>query len=143
MHMKDHLNTLGLKATPQRLSLLALLDEYGHMTIETLYEKLKDDNSSLSLSTVYNNLSILRDKGIVREIAVSGSKQFFEVEQYEHAHFVCKSCGEILDLPVVKSSIKKLIEAPAGVVIDDADLVFSGVCATCREKNRVKRTEKA
>ena len=139
MKIKDRLNTLGLKATPQRLSLLSLLEEHGHLTIEMMYEKLKEDSASLSLSTVYNNLSALREKGVVSEVAIAGSKQFFELEHFDHAHFVCKECGKIIDLPISKNSLKKLIEFPDGVTIDDADLVFSGVCSICRDVSVVKK----
>lgn len=139
MQMKDRLNVLGLKATPQRLALLMLLHEEGHMTIEALYERLKDGSSSLSLSTVYNNLSALREKGLVKEVAVAGSKQFFELDRHEHAHFICKECGMIVDLPISKSGLKNLIDLPKGAAVDDINLVFSGVCLECRAEDDKER----
>lgn len=143
MDIKEQLNNLGLKATPQRLSLIALLKEHGHMTIDAMYEILKDESASLSLSTVYNNLSALRDKGIVREVAVAGSKQFFELERFDHAHFICKDCGAIIDMPIVKSNAKKLVDFPDGVVVDDVDLIFTGTCTNCAKAQMQARSKLA
>ncbi|MGE4295167.1 MAG: Fur family transcriptional regulator [Campylobacterales bacterium] len=134
MAYKDILNTLGLKATPQRLSLIMLLERHGHMTIEAIYQALKEETPSLSLSTVYNNLSTLSQKGIVREVAIAGNPQMYELMRHEHAHLVCRGCGAIEDMPVDFAAVKKAVTLPAGVLLEESDLIFTGLCARCAAK---------
>ena len=53
------LKNRGLKATPQRLSVLKILDSHTHPTIDELYEEICAENPSVSLATVYKNLNML------------------------------------------------------------------------------------
>ena len=62
------LKTCGLKATPQRLCILKVLDRHEHPSIEALYEGIKEDYPSISLATVYKNLNTLLDEGVVVEV---------------------------------------------------------------------------
>lgn len=141
---KDVLNTLGLKATPQRLSLIMLLERYGHMTIEAIYQALKEETPSLSLSTVYNNLATLSEKGVVREVAIAGSRQVFELMRHEHAHLVCRSCGDISDMPVDLAAVKRAVCLPEGAVLEEGELIFSGLCPKCAAKNaKTAKSERA
>jgi Fur family transcriptional regulator, peroxide stress response regulator len=59
-----------LKATPQRISVLKELGRKTHPTMDDLYEALKKDNPSMSLATVYKNISTLKEKGVVIEVNV-------------------------------------------------------------------------
>jgi Fur family peroxide stress response transcriptional regulator len=130
-HMKEELNNRGLKATPQRLSLIELLKAHGHLSIDAIYENLKPLSPSLSLSTVYNNLAALSQKGVVREVAISGSRQVYELARHEHAHLVCTGCGDISDLPVDRAQLHAAAMLPKGAQIERSDLIFSGLCPVC------------
>ena len=131
---KDILNTLGLKATPQRLSLIVLLEQHGHMTIDAIFQAQKAQTPSLSLSTVYNNLATLTQKGVVREVAISGNPQVYELMRHEHAHLVCQSCGDISDLAVDFNAVKNALTLPKGAILEEGDLIFSGLCPKCATK---------
>ena len=128
---KEKLNSLGLKATPQRLSMIDLLMTHGHMSIDAIYDKLKGESASLSLSTVYNNLYALGEKGILREVAISGSRHVYELVKEEHAHLLCNGCGSILDLSVDLEKIQSAATLPKGAMITQSDLIFSGYCPKC------------
>ncbi|GHV05949.1 transcriptional repressor [Campylobacterota bacterium] len=131
MNYKQLLNRTNLKATPQRLRLLEILGERGHMTIDAIYQTLKVEAPMLSLSTVYNNLATLCEKQIIREVSFAGASQVYELSRGEHAHLICKHCGEILDIAADYNAIKKTLILPAGTVLLEGDLIFSGACAKC------------
>ncbi|GHS86096.1 hypothetical protein FACS1894103_7500 [Campylobacterota bacterium] len=133
MDYKSVLNARNLKATPQRLQLISLLEQRGHMTIEAIYQTLKTDAPMLSLSTVYNNLTALSRSQIVREVAFAGSAQVYELVKADHAHLICKHCGEVIDLECRYSAVKRALKLPQGVRLEQGDLIFNGVCAACAE----------
>ena len=64
----------GLKVTPQRLSVLRILDRHTHPTIDELYDEILKENPSVSLATVYKNLNTLKDEGLVVEVNIAKSK---------------------------------------------------------------------
>ena len=61
----------GLKATPQRICILKILANHKHPTMDELYEQIRKNYSTVSLATVYKNISVLIDKGIVVEVNLS------------------------------------------------------------------------
>ena len=65
----------GLKVTPQRLSVLRILDRHTHPTIDELYDEILKENPSVSLATVYKNLNTLKDEGLVVESKYRQSKR--------------------------------------------------------------------
>ena len=69
----------SLKITPQRLEILRYLDEHRtHPTVDEIYCALKEKNPSLSKTTVYNSVDVLRDNGIIQSITISGSEQRYD-----------------------------------------------------------------
>ena len=91
------LKSKELKATPQRISVLKELDKKTHPTIDDLYDSLKKENPSMSLATVYKNLAMLKEKGIVIEVNVADGKMRYDIYSKPHIHVVCSSCGAIED----------------------------------------------
>ena len=61
MNYMELLKNRGLKATPQRLSVLKILDSHTHPTIDELYDEICAENPSVSLATVYKNLNMLKN----------------------------------------------------------------------------------
>lgn len=91
------LKSKELKATPQRISVLKELDKKTHPTIDDLYDSLKKENPSMSLATVYKNLAMLKEKGVVIEVNVADGKMRYDIYSKSHIHVVCSSCGAIED----------------------------------------------
>lgn len=119
------LKTKDLKATPQRLCVLKELDKKKHPTIEHLYEALREENPSMSLATVYKNLSTLKEKGIVIEVNISDGKMRYDICTYPHIHLVCEHCGMIQDVSYDETlnSYEKELEKREKVKITKVDLV--------------------
>ena len=69
----------GLKATPQRICILKILANHKHPTMDELYEQIRKNYSTVSLATVYKNISMLIDKGIVVEVNAPNQKVKFDI----------------------------------------------------------------
>ena len=105
-----------------------------HPTAEMIYNWLKPRNPTLSLGTVYRNLNLLAEEGIIIRMP-------FPVERYDadtsrHAHFRCGVCGGVFDLEGLgyDSRLDHAAAARSGHRVERHELLFSGVCKCCGEK---------
>ena len=126
------LKTKELKATPQRIGVLKELSKKKHPTIESLYEALREENPSMSLATVYKNISTLKEKGVVVEVNVSDGKMRYDIYLHPHIHLVCKHCGFIQDVDYddALSTYQKELEIKKNIKIEKVDVIAS--VASCR-----------
>ncbi|MDR0408326.1 MAG: transcriptional repressor [Campylobacteraceae bacterium] len=97
------LKSKNLKATPQRLSVLEVLDKNGHPTMEEIYEEIKREFPSISLATVYKNINTLRESNTVIEINTQNGKTRYDIYVKPHTHIICKKCGSIRDVDFLES----------------------------------------
>ena len=111
----------------------ALCSTKEHPTADMVYQWLKPENPNLSLGTVYRNLNLLADEGIIARMP-------FPVERYDantkpHPHFRCRCCGAVsdLDLPY-DASLDKQVEAQ-GHEVDHHSVLFTGICVNCTTKH--------
>ena len=87
------------RITKQKLAILDYLKSTKtHPDAETVYKKLKLENPTLSLSTVYRNLSQMSDDGIILKLTPGGTSDHFDGDASPHHHFVCNKCGKIIDI---------------------------------------------
>lgn len=129
--LKEH----GLRfSRPRELILAYLLEENKHVSAEGLYLALKQRGENLSLSTVYLNLNVLAEAGLVREFKGTSGQAFFDSNTAPHYHVVCRETGEILDVPAptvegkpLGRFLKETIEAATGWRVDEPRLSLTGV----------------
>ena len=112
-----------------------LMDTREHPTAEMLYHWLKPENPSLSLGTVYRNLNLLADEGLITRMP-------FPIERYDantrpHSHFRCRKCGAVYDLEGVEydAALDEKVGVLNGHQVDRHDLVFSGICTHCATRH--------
>ena len=100
--MKAKLREVGLRPTRQRMALGWILFAKGdrHVTAEMLYEEANHAKVPVSLATVYNTLHQFTDVGLLRQVAVDGSKAYFDTNNTEHHHFFVEDDNDLLDIPV-------------------------------------------
>jgi Fur family peroxide stress response transcriptional regulator len=122
-----------IRATTQRLEVYkALRDENKHLTVEQIYGKIRVNNPSISLATVYSVLEILKRKGLVKEIRIEFNKSFFETRIDAHHHFLCKKCQKTFDIDMHHCRV--LTEQNVnGFQIEDFQGYFYGVCNKCKK----------
>jgi Fe2+ or Zn2+ uptake regulation protein len=122
-----------LKITPQRLAVMKYLDENRtHPTADRIYTDLKEKNPSLSKTTVYNSLDTLQNHNIIQSITISPSELRYDFKKSMHHHFLCKRCGDIIDIELECPNIKKTIDQ--GHKVEEVHGYFKGICKKCIEK---------
>ncbi|KAA0002083.1 MAG: transcriptional repressor [Thermoplasmata archaeon] len=123
----------SIKVTPQRLEILRYLDENRvHPTVDEIYSSLKKKNPSLSKTTVYNSLEILRRHGIIQSLTISGSESRYDFRNDVHHHFLCKKCGKIIDIDIKCPNIGKMLKS--GHKVEEVHGYFKGICKKCMKK---------
>src|SRR3954452_9807881 len=99
--VKAKLREVGLRPTRQRMSLGWMLFGKGdrHITAEMLYEEATRAKVPVSVATVYNTLHQFTEVGLLRQVAVDGSKSYFDTNATDHHHFFVEGDHELLDIP--------------------------------------------
>ena len=110
MEVLDILKNYKLKATPQRLSILKILKKHEHPTIDELYSQVKQEYPFISLATVYKNLNILQEQGLVVEINISNQKTCYDIYENKHMHLICSNCLSIEDIDFEKVNLNNYQE---------------------------------
>ena len=121
----DVLRQAGLRPTRQRLTLGRLLFGAGdrHVTAEQLHAEVAALGEHVSLATVYNTLHQFKRAGLVRELAIEGSKAYFDTNTSNHNHFLLESNGELMDIPGDAIRVEGLPTPPDGMKITHVDVV--------------------
>jgi Fur family transcriptional regulator, iron response regulator len=94
---KTKLRAAGLRPTRQRMALGWILFAKGdrHVTAEMLYEEASQGKVPVALATVYNTLNLFTEVGLLRQVAVDGSKSYFDTNNSEHHHFYIEDQHEL------------------------------------------------
>lgn len=96
--LKEALSTAGLKATQQRLVIYqCLMFSKNHPTAEDIFEKIRPQNPSISLGTVYKTLETLVESKLVQKVPVAENKMRYDARMDTHSHIYCTNTGEIID----------------------------------------------
>jgi len=102
-----------------------LLFESGdrHITAEQLHAEVTALGEHVSLATVYNTLHQFKRAGLVRELAIEGSKAYFDTNTSNHNHFLLETTGDLMDIPGDAIRVEGLPEPPDGMKITHVDVV--------------------
>jgi Fur family iron response transcriptional regulator len=123
--VKAMLREVGLRPTRQRMALGWILFGKGdrHISAEMLYEEATRAKVPVSLATVYNTLHQFTEVGLLRQVAVDGSKAYFDTNASNHHHFFIEGEEALLDIPDADAIVGKMPVAPAGYEIARIDVV--------------------
>lgn len=110
----------------------------SHPTVEEIFEEVHQKLPRITKATVYKNLKVLAENGLIKEVNVKGVSRF-EAKMEPHHHIICRSCGKILDFESAEliSFALKMIENQKDFVIKTAETNFYGVCKTCQRNSTV------
>ena len=128
------LKACGLKATFQRMIVLETIECDGHRSVEEIHEVLKESYPSISLATIYKNITMLQEKGILTEVPIVGRKSKYELSKSEHIHLVCTLCGGVEDHPYPPQSDEVLrpLIAKEQFALHKRDINLYGICHLCQ-----------
>ena len=123
--VKSMLRDVGLRPTRQRMALGWILFGKGdrHITAEMLYEEATKAKVPVSLATVYNTLHQFTDVGLLRQVAVDGSKTYFDTNVSQHHHFFVEGENDLLDIPNADVVVDKTPIPPEGYEVARIDVV--------------------
>ncbi|EHR61004.1 Fur family transcriptional regulator [Saccharomonospora cyanea] len=127
------LRAVSLRVTRPRLAVLAALRDHPHVDTETVIELVRADHPTVSHQAVYDVLRALTEAGLVRRIQPAGTNARYESRVGDnHHHVVCRSCGAIADVDCTVGHAPCLTASDDhGFVIDQAEVVFWGICPDC------------
>ena len=112
-----------------------VLEDHDHPSAEAVYNRLKNENSDLSLGTVYRNLNMLAENNMLKKISIPNGSDRFDGTLSEHQHLVCTKCGKVTDIYISElEKIHNSILERSGFDINCTSLAFEGVCGECRSK---------
>jgi Fur family transcriptional regulator, iron response regulator len=123
--LRDKLRRVGLRPTRQRVSLGWLLFGKGdrHITAEMLYEEATRARVPVSLATVYNTLHQFTEVGLLRQLAVDGTKAYFDTNPTEHHHFFLEDEGTLVAIPFEGVAVGDLPAPPPGMEVASVEVI--------------------
>jgi Fur family ferric uptake transcriptional regulator len=132
--VRDRLRGAGLRATAPRVAVYeALRDAGGHHGVDEIVTLVERRGECLSRMTVYNVVDDLREVSLVMCADAGPGRALYEVSDVWHHHFVCRSCGEVTDVPCLKGRKPCLMPSvPIGASVDEAQVIFRGLCQNCQ-----------
>jgi Fe2+ or Zn2+ uptake regulation protein len=114
-----------MRNTKTRKKLLAFLEkEERALTAKEIHEQL----SEIDLATIYRNLSLFVDKGLIRELRINKGESAYEINKDDHEHAICDECGKIRHIPIDKSKIKEIIGELNDFDVNDIEVTIKGHC---------------
>lgn len=116
--------------TRQRNAVLRAVNGYcGHPTAEDVYSIVRKNFPNVGLGTVYRNLNILSENGVIRKISLPNEPARFDKFTHQHEHLICIKCGAITDIKEVEL---KLQDDMTEYDIISHSIVIYGVCPDCK-----------
>ena len=105
-----------------------------HPTADQVYQQLKPTYPGLSLATVYRNIALFKEQGIIRSVGVVDGLEHFDGDTTTHTHFVCSRCGQVRDLDfALPGALLQQAQACSGGTITSFQLQFYGLCPDCKK----------
>ena len=108
-----------------------------HPSADWVYARLKPNISDLSLGTVYRNLALFKEQGLITSLGTVKGVERFDGNTDPHVHFICDICGNVDDLMEIRLP-EELTGAAAqacGGCIQSSQLIFTGRCRNCQNQN--------
>ena len=111
-----------------------LKENVVHPTAEYLYAKIQEKDPKISLATLYRNLNQLTENGIIKKIDGLENSSHYDHNTHEHYHFICTKCRRVFDIDAeVAPELIRRTEEKTDFLIENHDIVFSGICKDCRQ----------
>jgi Fur family peroxide stress response transcriptional regulator len=131
--MKGRRGGADFTLTPQRLAVMEhLKDNKEHPSAEEIYRAVRRRFPTMSFATVYNTLELLKERGMVTELALEARRKRFDPDTRPHHHLICTGCRRIVD---VHTDYMPDIGDAEGFEITGARIEFYGLCPRCMGKS--------
>lgn len=124
----------GVQVTAQRLAIMRVVAEHPHATADELGDVVRSQLGAISRQAVYDSLSVLVDKNLIRRIQPAGSAGRYESRVGDnHHHLICRVCRMMFDVDCAVGEVPCLsADDTHGFEVDEAEVIYWGRCPTCR-----------
>lgn len=125
----------GKRITSQRKLLLEILEQAdGHLDADELFRRAKLKEPHISLSTVYRNLKLFKESGMITERHFTEEHHHYEFKpKAEHHHLICLGCGQVVEFDSEQTTqIAKEIGLKHDYKVTGSDLHIEGYCPRCK-----------
>lgn len=140
----DFIRSRGMRVTPERLALLEeIYRQHGHIDAEEILAGLRSSGQKVSRATVYRNLELLVECGLVQRQRLGRNRYLYEHVHagQSHDHLACRDCGRVVEFvsPAIQAMLNEICRAH-GFSRDDRQVQILGLCQACAEA-RAEETE--
>lgn len=131
--MQDTVKTLidhGIRPSQQRICVLHYIQSVKtHPTVDTIFSALQPDYPTLSRTTVYNTLELLREHNLVITLDMGEGFLRYDADMHPHSHFKCEKCGNVFDIFEKLPNVNSMV--PKGFKLRTSALYMFGLCKKC------------
>ena len=114
-----------------------VVSAHDHPTAQTVYERARKRIPSISLGTVYRNLQLLVEQGLLLERKVGNRPARYEANRYRHYHVCCLQCGALEDLSVpYQEVLDRRVQKMVRYKLQEHRMEFYGICPQCQTAAR-------
>ena len=113
--------------------LTCLRSTTAHPSADWIHEQLKAEHSDISLATVYRNLALFKEQGLIISLGTVNGTERFDGNTAPHVHYICTQCGRVLDLDgiAVPEELNNAVACSTGGLVSGCQLTFTGKCNQC------------
>lgn len=125
-----------IRLTTQRQVILEELSKVKtHPTASELYDMVRRRLPRIGLGTVYRNLELMADSGMILKLEVGGTQKRFDATTEEHYHIRCSVCGRVddIEVPVIQELVAQAANATSYRILGH-HVEFSGICSSCQQQ---------
>jgi Fur family ferric uptake transcriptional regulator len=141
--LRGRLSERKYKMTPQRKEILQIFIDSGensHLSAEEVHELLKEKDFDFGLATVYRNVELLHELGILNKVDFGDGRTRYEIsasdpQLHQHHHLICLKCKKIIEFEDdLLEDLENLIAKKSSFQIVNHEVKFFGYCANCRNE---------
>ena len=128
----------NMRLTTQRQIILEELAKVtSHPTANDLYDIVRQRLPRIGLGTVYRNLELMAESGLILKLEVGGTQKRFDATINPHYHIRCTQCGKVDDIDIpMQHHINEIAAAACDYQILGHHIEFSGICENCTQKKK-------
>lgn len=128
--ISELLKSYGIKPSFTRIQIYKYLyDNRTHPTVDNIYSNLVEDIPTLSKTTIYNTLDLLKEANLVSSLNFGENEKRYDVAIHDHSHFKCEQCEKVYDIP--SNNIELLPEGYEDFKIHEKQIFLKGICRYC------------
>ncbi|MBN2058381.1 MAG: transcriptional repressor [Candidatus Saganbacteria bacterium] len=131
--LQERFEDKGIRPSQQRLRIMKYLEgRHDHPSVDMIYDALVREMPTISKTTIYNTLRLMVEKALVADLTISGQGVRYDPVTEPHSHFLCRKCGQVIDLEDIECPcLKKEVQ---GNKVEEVRVYLIGLCKKCHRR---------